>query len=144
VAGPGEEMVRRFIDVLNRSESVDAVMEEAEDLMHPEIEWVNPADALESGTRKGLAGMRTALENYFAGAGAAATLELEEVWERGERVLVRGRIHARVRGAEAVSPAGGVVFTIDDGRVLRLEWHRWTDETVDEFERGAPTASDQA
>ena len=32
--------------------------------MDPEIEWVNPEDAIESGTRKGLAGMRTAFENF--------------------------------------------------------------------------------
>ena len=50
--------------------------------------------------------MRTALENFFDGAGRAATFEIEEVRERGELVFVRVRIHARgtSSGAEAVSP----------------------------------------
>jgi len=144
VAGRGEELVRRLFEVINRSESVDAVMAELEDLVHPEIEFVNPEDAIEGGTRKGSAGIRTALENFFAGAGHAATIEPERMYERGERVLVRFRIHARVRGAEAVGPPGGVVVTIHDGRILRVEWHFWTDETLDEFERGALTKSDKA
>jgi ketosteroid isomerase-like protein len=69
VAGSGEEIARRAFEAMNRSESADAVMAELEELMDPEIEWVNPEDGIESGTRKGLAGMRTALENFYEGAG---------------------------------------------------------------------------
>jgi ketosteroid isomerase-like protein len=139
-------MVRRFIEVVNSSESVDEAMAEFEDLLHPEIEFVNPAEALEGGTRKGLSGMRTALENLYEGAGGGATLEVEPVYERGERVLLRGRIHARgtSSGAEAVSPPGVMLFTIRDGRILRIEWHHWTDQILDDFERGALTPGDQA
>jgi hypothetical protein len=146
VAGPGEEIVRRWSEAFNRNESVDAVMAEVEDLIHPEIEYINPEDAIERGTRKGLAGMRTALENLFAGAGRAATIELEQLYESGDRVLARVRIHARgaSSGAEAVGPPTGMVFAIRHGQVFRIEWQYWTDETLDEFERGAPTASDQA
>lgn len=118
-------------------------MAELKDLIHPEIEWVNPEDAIEGGTRKGLAGVRTALENFFDGAGRAATIELEQVYERGNRVLARLRIHARgsSSGAEAVGPPVGTVFTIRDGQVLRIEWQYWTDETLDSFERGGLTES---
>jgi SnoaL-like protein len=113
---------------------------------HPEIEFVNPEEAIEGGTRQGLAAIRTVVENFFDGAGRAATIELEQVYERGNRVLARFRIHARgsSSGAEAVGPPGGLVGTIRDGQVFRIEWQYWTDETLDEFERGAPTASDQA
>jgi hypothetical protein len=121
-------------------------MAELKDLIHPEIEFVNPEEAIEGGTRQGLAGIRTVVENFFDGAGRAATIELEQVYERGSRVLARFRIHARgsSSGAEAVGPPGGLVGTIRDGQVFRIEWQYWTDETLDEFERGAPTASDQA
>jgi ketosteroid isomerase-like protein len=146
VAGSGEEIVRRSIEVVNRSESADAVIAGLEDLAHPEIEFVNPEEAIEGGTRRGLAVIRTAFENFFEGAGRAATIELEQVYERGDRVLVRFRIHARgaSSGAEAVGPPGGMLVTIRDGRILRMEWHYWTDEILDEFERGALRASDQA
>ena len=121
-------------------------MAELKDLIHPEIDWVNPDEAIEGGTRQGLAGIRTVVENFFDGAGRAATIELEQVYERGNRVLARLRIHARgsSSGAEAVGPPVGLVYTIRDGQVFRIEWQYWTDETLDEFARGAPTASDQA
>ena len=146
MAGPNEELVRRAVEVINRCESVDAVMAGLEEQMHPDIELVNPEYAIEGGTRKGFAGMRTACENFFDGAGRAATVELEQVYERGNRVLARYRIHARgsSSGAEAVSPPLGLVFTIRDGQAVRIEWQYWTDEILDDFERGAITASDQA
>jgi ketosteroid isomerase-like protein len=137
VAGPNEEQVRRAFDVINSGESVDAVMAGLEELMHPEIEFVNPEDAIEGGTRKGFAGIRTAFENFFDGAGRAATVEIEEVRERGERVFVRVRIHARgaTSGAEAVGPPVGMVYTIRDGRVFRIEWHYDVDKALAEFDR---------
>jgi ketosteroid isomerase-like protein len=109
-----------------------------EELMHPNIEFVNPEDAIEGGTRKGFAGMRTAFENFFEGAGHAATVEIEEVRERGELVFVRMRIHARgtSSGAEVVSPPIGVVYMFSDGRVFRIEWHYADiDKALAEFER---------
>jgi len=138
MAGSCEEIVRRTCEVMNRSESVDAVMAELEELMDPEIEWVNPEDAIESGTRKGLAGMRTALENFYEGAGGGATWELEEVQERGERVFTRARLHVKgaSSGAEAVGPPIGAVSTIRDGRVIRVGWHFDPHEAFAEFERG--------
>ena len=119
------EIVRRFVEVGNDSESVDAAMAAFDELMDPEIEYVNPEDAIERGTRKGVAGMRTVMENFIAGAGAGATVELEELQEREDRVFTRFRIHARgaASGAETLSPPLGMVFTIRNGRILRIEWH---------------------
>ena len=137
MTGPNEELVRRAFEVINRSQSVDAVMAGLEELMHPTIELVNPEDAIEGGTRKGFAGMRTGLENFFDGAGRAATLEIEEVRERSGLVFVRVRIHARgtSSGAEAVSPPVGIVYMISGGRVFRIDWHNDVDKALAEFER---------
>jgi ketosteroid isomerase-like protein len=82
--------------------------------------------------------MRTAFENFFDGAGRAATVEIEELRERGELVFVRVRIHARgtSSGAEVVSPPVGVVYMFSDGRVFRIEWHYGDlDKALAEFER---------
>ena len=49
MTGPNEELVRRAFEVINRSQSVDAVMAGLEELMHPTIELVNPEDAIEGG-----------------------------------------------------------------------------------------------
>jgi ketosteroid isomerase-like protein len=145
VAGPGEEIVRRAWETINRSESADAAMAAFEELFDPEIEFVNPEDAIERGTRKGKAGMRTALENFFAGAGGGVTIEVEELRERGERVFTVGRLHARgaSSGAEALGPPTGTIYTIRDGRILRIEWHYDVDEALARFEQG-DAGSDQA
>ena len=46
-------LVRRIYDVINRSDSVHEVMEELGELLDPEVEFVNPPDAIERGTRRG-------------------------------------------------------------------------------------------
>lgn len=136
MATSGEQIVRRTIEVINSSESVDEAMSAFEPLMDPEIEWVNPEDAIERGTRRGADGMRKVLENFIAGAGGGATAELEELEERGDRVFIRGRLHARGdrSGAEALGPPVGMIYTIRDGRILRIEWHYDVDEARGRFE----------
>jgi ketosteroid isomerase-like protein len=138
VPGPNEKMVRRVVEVLNTCKSVDeAVATGVEELWDPEIEFVNPEDAVERGTRKGVAGMRTVLENLIAGAGAGATVELEELQEREDRVFTRSRVHARgaASGAETVGPPVGMVYTFRDGRILRMEWHYDVDRARASFEQ---------
>jgi ketosteroid isomerase-like protein len=137
VPSSNKETVRRAIEVMNTCESVDeAIATGVEDLWDPEIEWVNPEDALERGTRRGVEGMRTVLENLLEGAGAGVTFEIEEMEERGDRVFSRGRIHARgASGAEAVGPLVGSVHTFRDGRILRIEWHNDVDQARASFEQ---------
>ena len=129
--------MRRVTDVLNTCKSVDeAIATGVEELFDPEIEFINPEDAIERGTRRGAKGMRTVLANFFEGAGAEATIELDELEERSNRVSVRYRIHARgASGAEAVSPPLGMVYTIRDGRILRIEWHNDLDQARASFEQ---------
>ncbi len=117
--------MRCFGEVMNQADSVDGVMAEFEQFMDPEIEFVNPADAIEGGTRKGIAGMRIAIENFVSGAGAGATVELDQLEQRGDRVFVQGRVHVKgeASGAEVVGPPVGSIYTFRDGRILRIEWH---------------------
>ena len=132
------EIVRRAVDVMNRSESVDEAMVALEELTHTDIEYVNPEDAIERGTRKGSAGLRTVLENFIAGAGGGATFELEQLQERGDRVFVRARVHARgaSSGAEALGPPTGAIYTIRERRIAKVEWHYDVDEALARFEQG--------
>ncbi len=129
--------MRRVTDVLNTCKSVDeAIATGVEELFDPEIEFINPEDAIERGTRRGAEGMRTVLANFIEGAGAEATIELDELEERSNRVFVRYRIHARgASGVEVVSPALGMVYTIRDGRILRIEWHNDVDQARSSFEQ---------
>ena len=117
--------MRRFYEVLTQADSVDAVMAELEQFMDPEIEWVNAADAIEGGTRKGIAGMRIVFENFLSGAGGGATVELDELEECADRVFAQVRAHVKgaASGAEVVGPPVGMTYTFRDGRVLKIEWH---------------------
>jgi ketosteroid isomerase-like protein len=137
VARSGEEIVRRVVEIISESGSADVAMAELEQLMHPEIEFVNPEDAIERGTRTGEAGIRTVLESFIAGAGGGATFELEQVRERGGRVFTVTRIHARgaSSGVEVLGPPTGAIWTIRDGRIFRIEWHYDVDEALDRFEQ---------
>ncbi len=139
MASPNERIVRRVIEVVNTCNSVEeAIATGVEELWDPQIEYVNPEDALERGTRKGVAGMRTVLENLLGGAGAGATSELEELRERGDRVFTLTRIHMRgaASAIEVLGPPVGVVFTIRDERILRIEWHNDVDTARASFEQG--------
>lgn len=39
--------------------------------------------------------MRTVFENFVEGAGGEATVELEELEPRGDRVFIKGRVQAK-------------------------------------------------
>ena len=133
------EIVRLAWTVINRGDSVDEIMAELGELLHPEVEYVNPADAIERGTRRGPGGVRAALENYLAGVGPAAVFEIEQLLERGNMVFVRGVIHARgtASGVEVDGPGIGIIYTIRDNLLYRVEWHWDKDEALARFEREA-------
>jgi ketosteroid isomerase-like protein len=135
--GEGEAFTRRSWDAVNRNTSADAVIAEIGELLHPDVEYVNPVDALETGDRRGVEGVRTALENYLAGVGPESTFEIEQVIERGNKVFVRGRIHARgaSSGLEIDGPGIGMITTLRDGLIYRMEWHWDKDEALARFER---------
>ena len=135
-----KEIVRRLVEAINTSTSMEeAIATGIEELWDPEIEFVNPEDAIEGGTRRGVAGMRTVMENFIAGAGGGATVATEELEEKGDRILSIFRIRTRgsASGAEVVSPPVGAIYTFRDGRILRIEWHfGGLDKARAEFEQG--------
>ena len=138
MAGEGEAIVRRMWAAINRRSSADEVMTEIEALLHAEVEYVNPPDAIERGTRRGPDGVRLAFKNYYEGVGPDATFDIEELIERGDRVFVRGRIHGvgASRGTEVMGPGIAAIITIRDNRVYRMEWYWNKDEARAKFEGG--------
>ena len=133
------EIARRTIEIVNSSGSADEAMAGLEPHLHPDIEWVNPEDAIEGGTRRGLTGMRLMFDNFFAGFGGASTTDVEEVESRGDRALVVGRPHVRGEssGADVLGPQVGLIFTIGNGLIARIEWHYDVHEARARFEEGS-------
>ena len=113
------------MESINSSRSADEAMAALEPLLHPDIEWVNPPDAIEPGTRRGMDGMRLMLENLFAGGGPGWSNEIEGIDETDGRALVLGRpwVHGESSGAEVLGPPVTLIFTVQNALVHRVEWH---------------------
>ena len=118
------EVVRKWFDAVAGGD-VGAALRFA----HEDVEWVNPAYAMEAGTRRGLGGLRTAftaLRDSFD----ELSFNISEVVDLKERVLVTGTFSGVGRAsAAAFGPQTfGSVVTLSDGKVKRYEWFLSADE----------------
>lgn len=99
-------------------------------LLDPEIEWVNPPDAIERGTRQGLDSFGVAAESVsdmFEGL----RVEIDEMLDAGDQVVVLATLRGRGRGSGAdVERRQGYVWTLRDGRVTRFQWFNSADEAL--------------
>ena len=113
--GPRAAIVRRLYEVF------DDARFEAE-AFDPDVEYVNPPDAIEPGTRRGVDQMRDALESVREGFGEAK-VEVERMEEAGDRVAVRLSMGVRgpASGIEGAVPQSHL-WTFRDGKVVRFEW----------------------
>jgi ketosteroid isomerase-like protein len=99
--------------------------------MDPEIEWVNPPDAVETGTRHGTQAFEGA-QSAFGRAYSSVGLDVERRLERGDGVglIVETRYQGRGSGIK-VRQRLGLAFTIRDGKVVRFEWSRQPEELLE-------------
>jgi uncharacterized protein len=91
-------------------------------LLDPEIEWVNPPEAVEPGTRRGIEEFDTAARTV-ADTFEEVGVEIERMMDAGERVVVIATLRGRGRGSGAdVERRQGYVWTIREGKAVRFEW----------------------
>jgi ketosteroid isomerase-like protein len=97
-------------------------------LFDPDVEFVNPDSAIESGTLHGRAGMVKALDSVDA-AFSEYVHEPERLIDAGDKVLafVTFRAQGRDSGAPVEIPEQHV-WTMREGKVVRFEWFH--DETA--------------
>lgn len=112
------------MELFNGETSVDEIMSERGPLLDAEVEFVNPPEAIESGTRRGRDGFRGAIENKRAGLGTEANLELLELAGHGDEVFTHVEPDARgnASGVDVDGPPYGVLWIFRDDRVVRYEW----------------------
>jgi ketosteroid isomerase-like protein len=100
-------------------------------LLDPEIEWVNPSDAVEPGTRHGIEAFATAVRAVNA-TWADEGIEIDQFIDAGERVVVlarwRGRGHAS--GLE-LEDKQGFVWTLRKGKAVRYEWFSSAEQALE-------------
>jgi ketosteroid isomerase-like protein len=117
------KIVRRFYDAWSRDEFPGPV-----EFMDSEIEYVNPAGAIEPGTRRGVDAFTRAwgqvLESWEFWRAEAEAFE-----SVGDQVAVVVRYRTRGRGSGVdVEGRESALWTFRDGKVVRYEWfHEPTD-----------------
>ena len=120
------EVVRRFYDAWGIEKYPGPV-----EHMHPEIEFVNPAGAVEPGTRSGIAAFSRAVEKIFEGF-EAMHVEPEQFHAVGDQVAVVVRYRARGRGSGAdVEGRVSALWTLRDSKVVRYTWFLEPDQALE-------------
>ena len=99
-------------------------------LLHPDIEWVNPSDALEPGTRKGIEAF-TSITDELDDTIKDLRMNVERFIDAGDRVVVIAtmRGHGSASAAE-VERRHGSVWTISEGKAVRFQWFNEPDEAL--------------
>jgi len=87
-----------------------------------EVEWVNPDDAVEPGTRTGVESFNEAIRSVFH-AWEDLRFEADRVIDSGDEVVALGQVGGRGRatGIEVAQPHGQV-WAFRDGRVVPMRW----------------------
>jgi len=111
------EIVRAIYAAWDREEFPGPV-----DLLDDGIEYVNPPDALEPGTRRGLAEFSRAVARVFEGW-ESWKMQPEEMTMAGDDVAVVVSYSARGRtsGVE-VEGRESALWTVKEGRAVRYAW----------------------
>jgi uncharacterized protein len=116
--GVNTELVRRWYERYNRGGDIT-------DDVTPDVEYVNPEYAIETGTRRGIDEWRQAFRRVRESFGAVE-FEVDRFVESGDRVAAVGSFHVTGRGSGvANSVAQSHLWTIRDGKVARFQW--WND-----------------
>ena len=114
------ELVRRIYEAWRAGRSARA-------LIHPEIEYINPPDAVEPGTLRGRASFarfRDAYENVH--------IEPYEFIDAGDAVVVLATVRATGRGSGVpIEWRHGYIWTIERGVATRFRWYNDPAQALD-------------
>lgn len=120
------ELVRRFYEAWARDDFPGPL-----ELMDPDIEYVNPAEAVEPGTRRGMPAFAEAVEKLLQ-SWEFWRAEIEELTVVGDEVAVVLRYRARGRGSGIdIEGRESALWTLRNGKVVRYEWFKGPEEALD-------------
>ena len=118
------ERFRRIRQQLSKRHTLDR------ELLADDAEWVNPDDAVETGSRRGADSFLAAIASVFEGW-EESVFEIERVIETGDDVIALGQLRTRGRtaGIEASGPHGEI-WTFKNSKVIRMRWFQTHAETL--------------
>jgi ketosteroid isomerase-like protein len=95
-----------------------------EEFATPEIEYINPPEAVEPGIRRGRAKVAKALRSS-AEMFDSRRHEVHELFDCEDAVVAAVSFRARIRGSGAeLIQEEAHTWTFHDGRIVRFEWGR--------------------
>jgi len=93
-------------------------------LAWPDVEYVNPPEAIDPGVRRGVAEVGQALRNLSEPFDFSRN-ELHELFDAGDLVVAFVSFRTRSRGSEVEVVQEEVhTWTLRGGRIVRFEWGR--------------------
>ena len=111
------DLVRAIHEALARGESPASL-----GLLHPDIEYVNPPGAVESGTRRGIAAYEDALGSMNESF-EDVRVKIHEMKDVGDQVVVLATYSARGRSSGAQRESeDGYVWTVRNGLAVSFQW----------------------
>jgi ketosteroid isomerase-like protein len=110
---PDVTIVLRAYDAFARGDIDEAVV-----ALHPDVEWVEPDEFPDGGLHRG----PEAVAAYLRGSRAMwAELTSERtVYRRGDKIVIVHHVHGRLLDGSASDVTVADVFTVENGRVVRL------------------------
>jgi ketosteroid isomerase-like protein len=102
---------------------IDRAVADVRPLLATDVEFVNPADAIEPGTRRGIDEVMVAFG--AVSAFQTATSELRELFAAGDSVVADVTFRVRSRGSDIeLTQQEAHTWTFREGKVTRFEWCR--------------------
>lgn len=121
VPEPNVEVVRGFYDALARGEL-------PRELLDPDVEYVNPATAIEPGIRQGIDAVNAAVQSVLDGW-EYWHMKPERLLAAGDQVAVTVSYRARGRSSGVeVDGRESALLTLRAGKIIRYEWFHGPDE----------------
>jgi ketosteroid isomerase-like protein len=99
------------------------------ELLAEDAEWVNPPDAVETGTRRGADDFLRAIARVFEGWDES-NFEIESVIENGDDVIALGALRTLAQAGLEVTGEHAEIWTIEDGKIARMCWFRTHEEAL--------------
>jgi ketosteroid isomerase-like protein len=100
-------------------------------LLHPDIEWVNPSYALEPGTRAGIEAFASITERLDDTI-SDFRMDVERLVDAGDRVVVIATMRGQGSASGVkVERQHGAVWTIRNGKAVRFQWFNEPEEALE-------------
>ena len=94
------------------------------ELTAPDVEYVNPREAVDPGVRRGRDEFATAMRNMIEAFDSMSN-ELHELFDAGDSVVARVTFRTRSRGSDVqVAQEEAHTWTFREGQIVRFEWGR--------------------